>query len=238
MASKNSARDDPAAMRLQRCENFVFFSSFYLEQTRSCRIALVSRCLALSPRRWADRPGPRLNSSMASSIFSCAWPICLVCPNPSGRMHGLLFASARPLTFQDTIERLNMSKGSANPRAPFLREIGAIKLVYIAGDRRDHFVPETEFRALISGLIREKIQPHLEGGLARIESLNGAIGRSSGFGNRGAEDVRLLRKRIEKLRAWHKERPVSLSDSRQANCLIRKIFILQSFHWKRPGEKP
>jgi HTH-type transcriptional regulator, glycine betaine synthesis regulator len=76
-------------------------------------------------------------------------------------------------------------------------------MVYVAGDRRDHFVPETELRTLLSGFLREKVQPHLENGLVQIESLQ-ALGRASGFGASNVDDARTLRKRIEKLRIWHK----------------------------------
>lgn len=124
-------------------------------------------------------------------------------PKSVGEIYGLLFVSARPLAFQDIVERLNMSKGSASQGLRFLRTTGAIKLTYLAGNRRDHFVPETELRALISGFLREKIQPHLESGLLRIEALS-AMGRSPAFAEGNAEDARVLRKRMEKLRAWHK----------------------------------
>jgi DNA-binding transcriptional regulator GbsR (MarR family) len=124
-------------------------------------------------------------------------------PRSIGEIYGFLYASARPLAFQDFVDRLEISKGSASQGLRFLRGAGAVKLVYVAGDRRDHFVPETELRALISGFLREKIQPQLEGGFVRLKSLQALVNTpSSGPGE--VADRRVLRQRVDKLNAWHK----------------------------------
>lgn len=122
-------------------------------------------------------------------------------PKSVGEIYGLLYASAQPLAFQDIIDRLDISKGSASQGLRLLRTNGAIKVVYAPTDRRDHYVPETELRALISGFLREKIQPHLESGTARLETLKG-LARTQTAPD--AASARILRGRIDKLAAWHK----------------------------------
>ena len=124
-------------------------------------------------------------------------------PRSIGEIYGFLYASPRPLAFQDIVDRLGISKGSASQGLRLLRTTGAVKLVYVAADRRDHFVPETELRALISGFLREKIQPQLEGGSQRVKSLQAMV-RSSAVTAGDAGEARILRERIDKLHAWHK----------------------------------
>jgi len=97
-----------------------------------------------------------------------------------------------------------MSKGSASQGLRLLRAVGAIKLVYVAGDRRDHFVPETELRALLTGFLKEKIQPHLESGAMRIKALQ-ALAASPDLGAFPIQEARLLRDRLDKLNSWHKK---------------------------------
>jgi DNA-binding transcriptional regulator GbsR (MarR family) len=97
-----------------------------------------------------------------------------------------------------------MSKGSASQGLRFLRTNGAIKLVYVAGDRRDHFEPETELRALVSGFLREKVQPHLDNGGARIEALQ-ALARSLPSDEREAEEAVVLQNRLDKLKSWQRK---------------------------------
>jgi len=128
----------------------------------------------------------------------------LAVPRSVGEIYGLLFASARPLAFQDIIERLEISKGSASQGLRLLRHNGAIKVVYVSGDRRDHFEPETELRALVSGFLREKVQPHLQSGAARIDSLKTLVRLPAGGRVSDPEELRILRNRVEKLGAWEK----------------------------------
>src|SRR5881296_1941262 len=59
-------------------------------------------------------------------------------PRSLAEIYGLLFISARPLAMDHLIERLRMSKGSASQGLKFLRNIGAVRTVYVAGDRRAH----------------------------------------------------------------------------------------------------
>jgi DNA-binding transcriptional regulator GbsR (MarR family) len=125
-------------------------------------------------------------------------------PKSVGEIYGLLFASAQPLAFQDIIDRLRISKGSASQGLQLLRSVGAIKLVYVAGERRDHFVPETEMRALLTGFLRERIQPHLESGAVRVKALQ-ALVRSSPLSRCNPKETRVLRDRAEKLTAWHRK---------------------------------
>lgn len=124
-------------------------------------------------------------------------------PKSVAEIYGLLFASARPLAFQDIIDRLGMSKGSASQGLRLLRGFGAIKPVYVAADRRDYFVPETELRTLLTGVLREKVQPQIATASARVESIH-ALGRAARYGAHDPEEFRVLRQRIDKLRAWHK----------------------------------
>jgi HTH-type transcriptional regulator, glycine betaine synthesis regulator len=124
-------------------------------------------------------------------------------PRSIGEIYGLLYASPRPQAFQDIVDRLAISKGSASQGLRLLRATGAVKLAYVGGDRRDHFVPETELRALLSGFLREKIQPQLEGGSQRVKSLQTMVRSAETMAGDGA-DARVLRQRIDKLQSWHK----------------------------------
>ena len=140
----------------------------------------------------------------------------LALPKSVGKIYGLLFATVRPLSFHDIIDRLKISQGSASQGLRLLRTNRAIRVVYVPGDRRDHFVPETELRALISGFLREKIQPHLESGAARIEGLAeivDALPQEAG----SADDLRILKARVEKLGSWQKK-------ARTVAPLIVKLF--------------
>src|SRR2546421_11837008 len=85
-------------------------------------------------------------------------------PRSLAEIYGLLFISARPLAMDDLIERLQLSKGSASQGLKFLRNMGAIKMVYIPGERRVHYEAVAELRNLATRFLREQFVPHLDSG--------------------------------------------------------------------------
>lgn len=120
-------------------------------------------------------------------------------PNSIGAIYGLLFASPEPLCFADIVERLEMSKGSVSQGLAFLRQSGAVKVVEVAGDRREFFEPELGLRRLASGLIQEKIQPLAKETKDAVVRLKQHAGSAQG----GQNDFQL--ERIRQLETWHKQ---------------------------------
>ena len=120
-------------------------------------------------------------------------------PNSVGAIYGLLFASPEPLCFADIVERLDMSKGSVSQGLAFLRQSGAVKVVEVAGDRREFFEPELGLRRLASGLIQEKIQPLAKETKDTVVRLRQHAGSVQG----GHNDFQL--ERIRQLETWHKQ---------------------------------
>ena len=89
-------------------------------------------------------------------------------PKSVGQIYGLLFSSVEALPMDTIMGDLGISKGSASQGLKFLRQLGAVKLNLVVGDRRDHFFAEVRSKRLISGLIREKLIPALEDGEERL----------------------------------------------------------------------
>ncbi len=118
-------------------------------------------------------------------------------PKSIGEIYGLLFISSEPLSLDTLVVRLNISKGSASQGLKVLRALGAVRQVYVGGDRRDHYTAEIELKKLAAGFIREEVQPRLESGaerLARLKSLAGRLEPSEGS---------FLQTRVAKLALWH-----------------------------------
>lgn len=88
-----------------------------------------------------------------------------------GEIYGLFFASAQPLALDEVVERLEISKGSASQGIRFLRSINALNSVYLPGDRRDHFTPETSLRLIAEGFLKERIIPQLNDGTHRLKEI-------------------------------------------------------------------
>ena len=121
-------------------------------------------------------------------------------PKSYGQIYGLLFCRDLPLAMDEVMDLLEISKGSASQGLRALRQLGAISSTYAPGDRRERFVAEIRLRKLVSGFLREQADPHLEKGVARLQQIEGMLGKvdCKDSHNRGI-------RRHEILSGWHRQ---------------------------------
>lgn len=120
-------------------------------------------------------------------------------PRSVGEIYGLLFISPEPLCLDDCRLKLNISKGSTSQGLRILRSFGAIRTVYIPGDRKDYFVAETQLRKMASGFANEQIQPHVRNGKERLIQIKKLLNEQS-----PDEGREILQERIQTLENWQK----------------------------------
>ena len=92
--------------------------------------------------------------------------------------------------------RLNISKGSTSQGLKILRSFGAIRTVYIPGDRKDYYVAETSLRKIASGFASEQIRPHVDSGKERIERIQELLESHQ------EQDREMLREKVDLLNNW------------------------------------
>ncbi len=117
-------------------------------------------------------------------------------PRSVGEIYGMLFISTEPLCLDDCRLRLNISKGSTSQGLKILRSFGAIRTVYIPGDRKDYYVAETSLRKIASGFASEQIQPHVASGKERISRIRELLAE---YDSPGQEE---LAEKIDLLENW------------------------------------
>lgn len=115
-------------------------------------------------------------------------------PRSVGEIYGLLYFSKDSLPMDQIASRLGISIGSASQGLRTLRSLKAVRTTYVAGDRRDHYFAETEFRRLFSNFIKEEIMPHLESAKDRISRMEKCLPEEL------KTDEEFYRVRVEKLR--------------------------------------
>lgn len=119
-------------------------------------------------------------------------------PRSVGELYGLLFISPEPLCINDCMKKLNISKGSTSQGLKILRSFGAVKTVYVPGDRRDFFEAESGLRQIVTGFANEQVRPHLENGRERMKRLDELV-QSSDSGQR-----EFFADRVDRLKGWQK----------------------------------
>jgi DNA-binding transcriptional regulator GbsR (MarR family) len=119
-----------------------------------------------------------------------------------GEIYGLAYISDRPIHLAEVCDRLSMSKGSASQGLRTLRDLGALKPVYIAGDRRDHFDPEIKIRVLLHRLLAERLRPHIDRSTSVLDQLQQRAETASP--DLDPARRRFRRDRVALLGAWQK----------------------------------
>ena len=92
-------------------------------------------------------------------------------PRSIGEIYGLLFISRNPLSLDDLVHRLRISKGSASQGLRMLKSLGAVREAAGGAERRTYYEPAIELKRLAGGFIREQLRPHLESGKTKINRL-------------------------------------------------------------------
>ena len=113
-----------------------------------------------------------------------------------GEIYGLLFVSSRALAMDDIVRRLGISLGAASQGLKVLRSVGAVKSVYMPGDRRDHYVADLELSKFASAFIKEELKPRLDRALERIGTMQNLANEME------PEDRSAAGERLERLKHW------------------------------------
>lgn len=132
-------------------------------------------------------------------------------PRSYGQIYGFAFVSRRPVSFEDVVEQLHLSKGSASQGIRWLRSMGAISPAKLEKanperkSRREYFAPNTDFSALMRIIFRERLENPLQEGGNRLAHLSSALGAlENGDNPRGAASkLGHLRIRLQELKRWH-----------------------------------
>jgi len=119
-------------------------------------------------------------------------------PRSYAEIYGLLYLSQEPLDMEELIERLQMSKGSASQGLKYLEDLGAVRAVYLAGERRTHYEAVAELRNLAGRFLGQQIKPFFDDSSARMDEMMAHAQKLSG-GRR-----KYVVARIKMLRSWER----------------------------------
>ena len=117
-------------------------------------------------------------------------------PRSYAEIYGFIFISARPLTLEDVITRLRISRGSASMGLKFLRDLGAIKIVYIPGNRSIHYEAVAQLRLLAARFLQTQVFPQFDSSRERLDAISEMVKELP------ATERAHVSARIKTLRTW------------------------------------
>lgn len=122
-------------------------------------------------------------------------------PKSIGQIYGLLFATTSPLTMDDIVGELKISKGSASQGLSLLKNLGAVKSQDIEGERREHFRADLNVARIVNHFFEHRLGPRLENGEQRLQRMRRLVEAEKVDSNGSAENSEML-SRIQALQKW------------------------------------
>lgn len=78
------------------------------------------------------------------------------------QIHALLLVSKDPISTEDMMEALQISRGNANMNTRTLMDWGIAKKTFIAGERREYFITDKDMWALARHIVKQRRQREIE----------------------------------------------------------------------------
>ncbi|HPQ58937.1 MAG: helix-turn-helix domain-containing protein [Flavobacteriales bacterium] len=140
-------------------------------------------------------PEARRKFIEAWGAFGSAWGIS----RTMAQVHALLLLATEPLSTDDVMEQLNISRGNANMNLRALIDWGLVSKVLKPGDRKDHFEAEKDVWRIATQITRERKKRELEPMvklLSELERTEGASNDAKAF-RKVTGDLKDLTSRID-----------------------------------------
>ncbi len=90
------------------------------------------------------------------------------------QIHALLMVNPKPVTADEIIEELGISRGNVSMNLKALMEWGIVYKDYVTGDRKDYFYSEKDTWKLIIQVAKERKRRELEPAIRMLEEIQGA----------------------------------------------------------------
>jgi DNA-binding transcriptional regulator GbsR (MarR family) len=92
------------------------------------------------------------------------------------QIHALLLVSADPLTQDDMMEQLNISRGNTNMNIRELINWGLVERVLLPGERKEYFTAEKDIWKVVKQIVKERKKRELEPMLQLLDKLENVEG--------------------------------------------------------------
>jgi DNA-binding transcriptional regulator GbsR (MarR family) len=92
------------------------------------------------------------------------------------QIHALLLVSADPMTQDDIMEDLNISRGNTNMNIRELINWGLVERVILPGERKEFFSAEKDIWKVMKQIVKERKKRELEPMLKLLDQLEGVEG--------------------------------------------------------------
>jgi len=87
------------------------------------------------------------------------------------QIHGLLYLSERPLHAEEIVDELGIARSNFSTAVKELQSYGIVRRVHVEGDRRDHFIAESDLWEVLLRIANERKRREVDPTLALLSRL-------------------------------------------------------------------
>jgi DNA-binding transcriptional regulator GbsR (MarR family) len=119
-----------------------------------------------------------------------------------GQVYAHVYFSRAPQTLDDLAGSLGISKGAASMTVRQLEQWGALRRVWVKGERKDHYEAADEFGRILRRALLDMIGRKMEISAGLLDEAETALRRGLRERATGNGDLDFLRGRVERLQAF------------------------------------
>jgi DNA-binding transcriptional regulator GbsR (MarR family) len=195
--------------------------------------------------RSEDEPLPRSRYDEAVDRFVAFWGDMATnwgINRSMARVYALLYCANRPLNTDDIMERLQISRGSANMNLRSLVDWAIVEKTTVPGSRKDHYVAETDVWKVTARIIEERERREIQPVKEHLQSVANDLVPDDASPEDCAEADRELYRRLHNLIELMEvfegvsEALLPLVQNRNEDLVRRLIFVAQSLNREAEGQ--
>ncbi|HST37276.1 MAG TPA: MarR family transcriptional regulator [Allosphingosinicella sp.] len=121
------------------------------------------------------------------------------------QVHALLYLSDRPLPADDIVDQLGLARSNVSTGLKELQGYAIVRRVHVEGDRRDHFVAETDLWEMLMRISAERKRREIDPTIALLAELAERLARDKSAPPQVRERVTRMHEFMATLATWYEQ---------------------------------
>lgn len=124
-----------------------------------------------------------------------------------GQLYALLFLSPHPLSLDDMVDKLKISKGNASVNIRELERWGAVRKMWVKGERKNFYEANLDIFKIVTNRLKNGLTERLQKVMGKIERSEGMIRNCLKESSGGEEKIKIkvYQDRIKRVKKLSKE---------------------------------
>ena len=121
------------------------------------------------------------------------------------QIHALLYLSDHPLPADEIVDLLHLARSNVSTGLKELQSYGIVRRVHVEGDRRDHFVAETDLWDMLMRITAERKRREVDPTVALLAELSARLSKDTSAPPQVRERIVRMHEFISTLGNWYEQ---------------------------------